>query len=97
MRLTVALLLIQPDIGQTLLITTTFMAVFFMAGVPLRWVTVLGGVFVAGMTAIYLLFPHVRPASPSSSRRASRTRTRSTVPPWRSAPGAWSGVGWARG
>ncbi|MGV3580159.1 FtsW/RodA/SpoVE family cell cycle protein [Brevundimonas sp.] len=57
---TVALLLIQPDIGQTLLITTTFMAVFFMAGVPLRWVAVLGGMFVAGMTAIYLLFPHVQ-------------------------------------
>ena len=58
--LTVGLLLIQPDIGQTLLITTTFMAVFFMAGVPLRWVAVLGGMFVAGMTAIYLLFPHVQ-------------------------------------
>ncbi len=57
---TVALLLIQPDIGQTLLITTTFMAVFFMAGVPLRWVAVLSGLFVAGMTAIYLLFPHVQ-------------------------------------
>ncbi|MBX9616805.1 MAG: putative lipid II flippase FtsW [Caulobacteraceae bacterium] len=58
--LTVALLLIQPDIGQTLLITTTFMAVFFMAGVPLRWVAVLGSLFVAGMTALYLLFPHVQ-------------------------------------
>jgi len=56
----VALLLIQPDIGQTLLITTTFMAVFFMAGVPLRWVAVLMGAFAAGMTAIYLLFPHVQ-------------------------------------
>jgi cell division protein FtsW len=58
--ITVFLLLIQPDIGQTLLITTTFMAVFFMAGVPLRWVAVLGGLFVAGMTALYLLFPHVQ-------------------------------------
>ena len=57
---TVALLLIQPDIGQTLLITTTFMAVFFMAGVPLKWVAVLGTMFVAGMTAIYMLFPHVQ-------------------------------------
>jgi cell division protein FtsW len=56
----VALLLIQPDIGQTLLITTTFMAVFFMAGVPLRWVAVLGGLGAAGMAAIYLLFPHVQ-------------------------------------
>jgi cell division protein FtsW len=58
--LTVGLLVIQPDIGQTLLITTTFMAVFFMAGVPLRWVAVLMGLFAAGMAAIYMLFPHVQ-------------------------------------
>ncbi|RZJ87528.1 MAG: cell division protein FtsW [Brevundimonas sp.] len=58
--LTVGLLLIQPDIGQTLLITTTFMAVFFMAGVPFRWIAVLGGMIAAGVAAIYVLFPHVQ-------------------------------------
>ncbi|KQS55500.1 cell division protein FtsW [Brevundimonas sp. Leaf363] len=58
--LTVFLLLIQPDIGQTLLITTTFMAVFFMAGVPFRWIAVLGGMIAAGVAAIYVLFPHVQ-------------------------------------
>jgi cell division protein FtsW len=58
--LVVGLLLIQPDIGQTLLITTTFMAVFFMAGVPLRWMAVLGGMVVAGMASTYFLFSHVR-------------------------------------
>jgi cell division protein FtsW len=57
---TVFLLLIQPDIGQTLLITTTFMAVFFMAGVPLKWMAVLGGLVLAGATSIYFLFEHVR-------------------------------------
>ena len=57
---TVFLLLIQPDIGQTLLITTTFMAVFFMAGVPLKWMAVLGGMVLAGMFSIYFLFEHVR-------------------------------------
>lgn len=57
---TVFLLLIQPDIGQTLLITTTFMAVFFMAGVPLKWMAVLGGMVLAGMLSIYFLFEHVR-------------------------------------
>lgn len=57
---TVGLLVIQPDIGQTLLITTTFMAVFFMAGVPLKWVAVLMGMFAAGMFAIYLMFDHVQ-------------------------------------
>jgi len=58
--LTVALLVIQPDIGQTLLITTTFMAVFFMAGVPLKWMAVLGGMVIAGITSIYFLFDHVQ-------------------------------------
>lgn len=57
---TVALLLIQPDIGQTLLITTTFMAVFFMAGVPFKWIAILGGMVMAGVTSIYFLFPHVQ-------------------------------------
>jgi cell division protein FtsW len=58
--LTVALLLIQPDIGQTLLITTTFMAVFFMAGVPFKWMAVLMSLAVAGLVSIYVLFSHVR-------------------------------------
>ncbi len=57
---TIFLLLIQPDIGQTLLITTTFMAVFFMAGVPLKWMAVLGGLVIAGVCSIYFLFEHVR-------------------------------------
>lgn len=58
--ITIFLLLIQPDIGQTLLITTTFMAVFFMAGVPLKWMAVLGGLVIAGVCSIYFLFEHVR-------------------------------------
>ncbi len=36
--LAVALLLMQPDVGQTVLITIAFGAAFFMAGVPLSWV-----------------------------------------------------------
>ena len=58
--LTVGLLVIQPDIGQTLLITTTFIAVFFMAGVPLKWMAVIGSAGVAGLISIYFLFDHVR-------------------------------------
>lgn len=57
---TVALLLIQPDIGQTLLITTTFMAVFFMAGVPFKWMAVLMSLALGGMAALYVIFDHVR-------------------------------------
>ena len=58
--LTVGLLLIQPDIGQTLLITTTFMAVFFMAGVPLKWVAVLAAAGMAGLVSLYFAFGHMR-------------------------------------
>jgi cell division protein FtsW len=58
--LTVALLLIQPDIGQTLLITTTFMAVFFMAGVPLKWVAALAAAAAAGVVGLYFTFSHMR-------------------------------------
>ena len=58
--LTVGLLLIQPDIGQTLLITTTFMAVFFMAGVPLKWVAALAAAGMAGVVGLYFTFGHMR-------------------------------------
>ena len=58
--LTVGLLLIQPDIGQTLLITTTFMAVFFMAGVPLKWVAVIAAAGAGGLVSLYFAFGHMR-------------------------------------
>jgi cell division protein FtsW len=57
--LSVALLLIQPDVGQTVLITIAFGAAFWMAGVPISWVMVLGGAAIAGLSSTYFLFPHV--------------------------------------
>ncbi|HEV7386575.1 MAG TPA: putative lipid II flippase FtsW [Phenylobacterium sp.] len=55
----VALLLIQPDIGQTVLITVAFGAAFWMAGVPLSWVMLLGGLAATGLSSTYFLLPHV--------------------------------------
>ncbi|MFN3583121.1 putative lipid II flippase FtsW [Phenylobacterium sp.] len=55
----VALLLIQPDVGQTVLITVAFGAAFWMAGVPLSWVMLLGAMAIAGLSSTYFLFPHV--------------------------------------
>ena len=55
----IGLLLIQPDIGQTVLITVAFGAAFWMAGVPLSWVMLLAGMAVAGLSSTYFLFPHV--------------------------------------
>jgi cell division protein FtsW len=55
----VALLLVEPDVGQTILITIAFGAAFFMAGVPIRWILGLGGVAGAGSIALYFAFQHV--------------------------------------
>jgi cell division protein FtsW len=57
--LSVVLLLIQPDVGQTVLITVAFGAAFFMAGVPIRWIVGLGAVASSGFVVIYLTFQHV--------------------------------------
>ena len=57
--LAVVLLLLQPDVGQTILITSAFGVTFFMAGVPLRWIVALGAVALSGMAGIYFTFSHV--------------------------------------
>jgi cell division protein FtsW len=57
--LAVGLLLREPDVGQTVLITVAFGAAFWMAGVPMSWVMVLGTMAVAGLSSTYFLLPHV--------------------------------------
>jgi cell division protein FtsW len=58
--ITIGLLLIQPDIGQSLLITVAFGAAFFMAGVPFGWIAMLAGAAMAGLVSTYFMFDHVR-------------------------------------
>jgi cell division protein FtsW len=55
----VVLLLIQPDVGQTVLITIAFGAAFFMAGVPFKWILGLGAMAVGGGISLYFVFDHV--------------------------------------
>lgn len=57
--ISVALLLIQPDVGQTILISIAFGAAFWMAGVPISWVMGLGVLSISGLISTYFLFPHV--------------------------------------
>lgn len=57
--ISVALLLIQPDVGQTILISVAFGAAFWMAGVPISWVMGLGVFTAGGLISTYFLFPHV--------------------------------------
>jgi cell division protein FtsW len=55
----VGLLLLQPDVGQTVLITVAFGAAFFMAGVPFAWIMGLMAVASAGLISLYFVFGHV--------------------------------------
>ena len=55
----VVLLLMEPDIGQTVLITAAFGAAFWMAGVPMSWIMVMGSMAIAGLSSTYFVFQHV--------------------------------------
>jgi cell division protein FtsW len=57
--LVVALLVAQPDLGQTMLVLGTWGVMFFMAGMPWLWIMVLGGLGAGGAVAAYTIFPHV--------------------------------------
>ena len=54
-----ALLLAQPDFGQTMLIAIVWGALFFLAGMPWLWIGALGAIAAAGLGAAYVFFPHV--------------------------------------
>ncbi|WP_157015870.1 putative lipid II flippase FtsW [Mesorhizobium xinjiangense] len=54
-----ALLVAQPDLGQTMLVLGTWGVMFFMAGMPWLWIVALGAVGAAGAFAAYSFFPHV--------------------------------------
>jgi cell division protein FtsW len=56
---TVTGLVLQPDFGQTMLIALVWSALFFLAGMRMVWVLGLGGAAVVGLTAAYMLIPHV--------------------------------------
>ena len=53
------LLILQPDWGQTVLVTAVWGVMLFLAGVSWRWVGGLMLVGVAGLGAAYLTVPHV--------------------------------------
>lgn len=55
----IGLLVMQPDFGQTLLITCTWGAMFFMAGMSWVWIVVFGALGLGGILAAYLTTPHV--------------------------------------
>ena len=54
-----ALLVLQPDFGQAMLIALVWGALFFMAGMRIVWVVGLAGTAVVGLAAAYATVPHV--------------------------------------
>lgn len=53
------LLILQPDFGQTLLVSIVWGGLFFMAGINMIWILVLIGLGVLGLLSAYFLLPHV--------------------------------------
>jgi cell division protein FtsW len=57
---TIIPLILQPDFGQTMLVTAVWCGLFFVAGLHWFWVMGLGGLGLVGIVAAYEFLPHVR-------------------------------------
>ena len=57
---TVGLLLLQPDVGQTVLLTAAFLIAFFVSGMPMSLAAIFSVGSVLTGVALYFVFPHVR-------------------------------------
>jgi cell division protein FtsW len=53
-------LILQPDFGQTMLVSLVWVGLFFIAGLRWIWVAGLGSIGIGGMLLAYKLVPHVR-------------------------------------
>lgn len=58
--LTVGMLVLQPDIGQALLLTAVWGGLLFVCGISFRWVIGLIGLALIAIAAAYHNFPHVQ-------------------------------------
>ena len=55
----VGLLILQPDFGQTVLVSTVWLSQMALAGLPLAWLTLAGVVALMGVGLAYAFLPHV--------------------------------------
>ncbi len=58
--ITIVPLVLQPDFGQTMLVSLVWCGLFFVAGLHWFWVIGLGGIGAVGIVVAYELVPHVR-------------------------------------
>ncbi|RDD61290.1 FtsW/RodA/SpoVE family cell cycle protein [Ferruginivarius sediminum] len=59
LAITVTVLLMQPDVGQSFVVTAVWGIQFFVAGLPMVWVLGLGAAGITGLVGAYFLLPHV--------------------------------------
>lgn len=52
--------MLQPDFGQTVLVSVVWGGLFFLAGLHWLWVAGIGGIGITGATFAYKFLPHVR-------------------------------------
>lgn len=55
----VILLILQPDVGQAFLVTLVLSGLFFLSGLSLRWVSLLGMLMISAAALAYTFLPHV--------------------------------------
>jgi len=56
----VCLLLMQPDMGMTIVVTASFLAILFLGGLPFRYVTLVAGGAIVLFVLAYFSFSHVQ-------------------------------------
>lgn len=57
--LVVSMLLLQPDFGMAVVVSTVWFTQFFLAGLPLIWVALFVAAGIAGTVGAYFMLPHV--------------------------------------
>ncbi len=58
--LVVLLLVLQPDMGMTFIVTATFFTIVFLAGMPFRYIILLSALGVGASVLVYFSFDHVQ-------------------------------------
>lgn len=57
--LALCLLLLQPDLGMSLVLSSIWAVQIFLAGLPMFWVVMLAALGAGGLFGAYMFFPHV--------------------------------------